>query len=219
MKKQQLDIRFKYKIEPIYTDKPVLITAKNANKKTISSEFIFWDKCSILIWVKIPKQNEGIRNSPANKYVLAHHNGAVNNKDSHTQYFNEFTLRHDTSNHWNISVSDSNANYIDKISLPDNLNEGWHHFFITWDKIKKDLVFQIRTITSDLKESQVFPDRFKFWTEYTNEEKSVTVGAYQSNYAGHYCETELFNLTIYNSFLTDKDSQFKDHISRKPLNI
>jgi len=221
LKKQPINFTFKHKIEPIFTEKPVFITAKSKNKSTISSEFIFWDKCSILIWINIPKQNQGIRNSPTNRYILAHHNGEVKNNNKHSSYLNQFTLRHDTSNNWNISVSDSHAKYMEKkVSLPDSLDEGWHHFFITWDKTKSDLIFQIRNVKGELKESQSFTDRFDNWTEYTNKKNRATVGAFHdTDYEGHYCETELFNLTLVNAFLTEKDTQFKEHLSRKPMNI
>ena len=64
-----------------------------------------------------------------------------------------------------------------------------------------------------------FPDRFKNWTEKTNNKGKITIGAFQSSYAGHYCETQLFNFRIGNRRIKTNSPEFKAHIAKKSISF
>jgi hypothetical protein len=200
----------------LFTDKPFYVNSKKKNRRKMSCDFLFWDSCTIMIWVKIPPKGEGLRNSPSNRYIMGHHTGAVNIHDNHTKFYNQFCLRHNTKNKWSIAISNNQAQYSSPITLEDNLRVGWHHFFITWNTVDNVLKFVIRNKSGEVQAEDLFNNCFDFWVEKLN--NTVTIGTWQGNYEGHYCETNLFNLIVYEDYLNENSKKFRSHIRNIPPN-
>jgi hypothetical protein len=205
----------KFKIPPLFSDKPFEIIYKKRNCRKINSEFILWDKCTIMFWIYIPPKNEGIRNSPSNRYILSHYTGVVNPKDSYTTFYNQFCLRHNTKNKWSIAVSNNQAEYIKPITLDDELLVGWHHFFVAWNTLENELKFLIRDRNGEVRIEDVFDNCFDHWVEKLH--NKVTVGAWQKPSECHYCEAKLYNFLIICEYLNERSRNFKRHLENKPL--
>ncbi|MBP9503276.1 MAG: hypothetical protein KBF17_14035 [Candidatus Promineofilum sp.] len=190
---------------------PLLITASKKNRLKIDSSFLLWEQCTLLLWVLVPPLGQGLRDSPSNRYLCAHHTGSADEKGN--RFFNQFSIRHTVvRERWEVTVSNNQGAYSSHpLKVPDALESGWHHFLIAWDRSEAKAVFLIDGGGggSDLSRSIIssWPDRLS---------EKLTVGAWDSDYDGHYCETKLAHMVLIDSYLDSIDPIVKDHIGRKP---
>lgn len=194
-----------------FTKDPLLISSEKKNRFKIDADFLLWEQCTLMLWVLVPPKGQGLRNSPSNRYILAHNTGE--NEKKKENYFNQFVLRHSISrNNWNISISNNKAQYPPKrISIKDGLEPGWHHFFISWDRTKPKLLF---AIDGGKGGNDLSTSCFAYWPERAAE--NMSVGAWPNDLECHYCKTKLFKLVIYDHYLDINSDPSKEHLSHKP---
>ena len=194
-----------------FIKEPMLISSDKKNRFKIEPDFLLWEQCTLMLWVLVPPKGQGLRDSPSNRYILAHYTGTSDGKKQ--TYINQFALRHTKSrNHWNISISNNKAQYISKrISIQDGLEPGWHHFFIAWDRSEPKLLFAIDGGKSG---NDISKNCFAYWPERTAEKMSV--GAWPNDWEGHYCETKIYQLLIYDRYLDINSEPSKEHLKHKP---
>jgi len=196
-----------------YLQEPLEISAQAKNRLKIESDFLLWAQCTILLWVYVPPKGKGLRNSPSNKYLLAHHTGEANREN--WTYYNQFVLRHTSvRERWEVQFSNGKKppQYPDEyLTIGDGLEVGWHQFMIAWDNEKPKLTF---TIDGGKGGNDLSTSYRPFWVEELDEK--VTVGAWVTDWEGHYCETKLFQLLILDNFLDVTDSIVKEHLKLKP---
>lgn len=186
------------------------ISSKNSNRLRIASDFLFWEKCTIVMWVDVPPKGTALRNAPNNRYLLAHNTGVASTGTDH--YNNQFCLRYSLHGTWEIACSNGKADYLPRpISIADGLEPGWHHFLIAWDRRNPQLVMHIDGSRGG---SAISTSCFDYWPENRSDE--VSVGAWTSEWAGHYCETRLAEIWITDDMLSSTDLAIKEHQKRKP---
>jgi hypothetical protein len=113
------------------------------NPLKISAEFLLWSECTVMLWVQVSPKGQGLRDSPHNRYLLAHHTGQGEVKLGET-YKNQFVLRHSSMRHrWEFLTSNGSARYGNSLVAKDGLEPGWHHFLISWDRTRPRTVLLI----------------------------------------------------------------------------
>ena len=170
------------------------------------------DLCSIMIWVKVPPKGEGLRSLKSNKYIIAHTTGAVNERG--WPYNNRFSLGLMSSGCWEVRVSNNCAEQDCEVSIgfADVLDSGWHHFMIAWDRSQPIIEFIIDGGKSgkDLAKETFF----SHWpTQLTDK---VIIGGWASENECFYCETELYQLLIYNKYIDTDSEEYKNHKKKQP---
>ena len=186
-----------------FYDNSIWISATKKNKQVIDAQFIKWDECTLLLWVYVPPKGEGFRDAPHNRYLLAHHTGDAESLEN----FNAFALRYSKSNTWDFSISNSKPKYLPTpIKMEDGLEPGWHHFMISWDRLRPELNIYIDLGKCGNYRSTTF---LSFWPEKISE--NVTIGAWVSGYDSSYCETKLHSLWICKKYLTPENEIVRQH--------
>lgn len=192
-----------------YFPEPRLISSDKKNQRKIDSQFLFWEKCTIMMWVLVPPEGEGLRDSPDYRFLLGHHTGRIEDRYA---YYNQFSLHRNSENAWEVTFSNNEGEYTSSpLLIADRLDTGWHHFLVAWDRSShnSELVFAIdggrRNDIS--KSTDCWPERL---------EDKVCVGAWMNDWHGNYCETKLYQLLIFDDFLEVTDSATKKHLKQKP---
>ena len=72
------------------------ISSVTKNLRQRDSSFLSWPKCSIMVWVLVPPQGQGLRDAPHYRYLFAH----ITNDPRETQQCNLFALRYTPQKHW-----------------------------------------------------------------------------------------------------------------------
>lgn len=192
-----------------YLDEPLKITVTQRNRRRISSDFLLWERCTLVLWVFVSPRGEGLRRDGAtSRYLLAHYTSALPTK-SYTDFF---CLRYSEKKTWEIRSADGKGSPPTKrIELTDGLPTGWHHFMIAWDKQEQILAFQI----NGSKGPNTLPkDAIQFLPEKAAQE--VTVGGWVGDNEDSYCETSLFGLWMVDEYLESTHPAVKEHLSHKP---
>ncbi|HXD11710.1 MAG TPA: hypothetical protein VN653_16715 [Anaerolineales bacterium] len=186
----------------------ISISASQKNNQHIAADFIQWDECTLMLWVYIPQQGEGLRDANKNRCLFSHTTG-------HTEAwadFNGFTLRHNDNKHWHFSFSDDQARHAPQgILIEDGLEPGWHHFLIQWDKLKPELRLLIdKGICGNARLSTFL----SYWPEKNAD--NITIGSWETGAVDTYCETKLLSLWICNKYLEIDDELLSMHYSKQP---
>lgn len=58
-----------------YLRDSLIISSARMNPLKISGEFLLWSECTVMLWVQVSPKGQGLRDSPNNRYLLAHHTG------------------------------------------------------------------------------------------------------------------------------------------------
>lgn len=189
-----------------YFDESIWISANRKNKQLIPSDFIQWDECTVMVWVYIPQQGEGLRDSYRNRCLFSHTTGHTENWAN----FNGFTLRHNEYNQWHFSFSNGKAKYSSsRVIIEDGLEPGWHHFILQWNKLLPELKL---LIDKGVNGNARIGSFLSYWPEKNAE--NLTVGAWESGEPKSYCETKLLSLWISNKYLSVDDELVSSHFSR-----
>lgn len=207
---QQYRSLYKTSSKSYFQKEPQLITSSNMNRLKIESGFLLWEKCTLVMWVLVPPKGQGFRDSPSNRYLLAHHTGNADEKG--IRFHNQFCVRHSsTRKRWEVTFSDNNAEYTSApLAIADGVTTGWHHFMISWDRNKPRIEFKI----DDGKSGNDFANSLSNWPEKAVDNASV--GAWMSDWGGHYCETQIYQFLIFDDYLESTDSVIRQHINNKP---
>ena len=195
-----------------FEDAPVFIGSNSNRIFYIPSDFILWEKCTIMLWVLVSPYGDGIRKDSYSSYLLAHHTGKTGDK----KYYNQFSLRYSPDYQlWVLMISNQNATYYSHISIPDDpsLSPAWHHFMISWDRSEDKILFCIDGGKQIEVVQQAFP--FNYWPMESF--SRVSVGSWLSPFIENFCDTELYNMTISNDFLTPDDELVKNHFDNMPI--
>jgi hypothetical protein len=189
-------------------DDSIFISSTRKNKQLVGADFILWDECTLMFWIFVPPQGQGLRDSNTNRCLFSHttgHNEKWNN-------FNGFTLRHNEKREWHFSFTNDKANYPPKpMIIEDGLEAGWHQIIIAWNKLLPELQFLIDKGIGGNARSPIF---LSFWPERTA--ANVTIGAWETGDPKSYCETKLLSLWICNKYLPIDSELVNAHFSLKP---
>lgn len=202
----------KSKVASVYSyfDEPLLISSDQKNMCKIYSDFILWEKCTFMLWILVPPKGEGLRNAPSNRYILSHYTSQASEEDQ--TYYNQFCFRYTLSDKWQVTFSNNKVEYPSKTpQVLDGLTPGWHHFLVAWDRAVPKIILQI---DGGKHGRDISTSSFTSWPEKLAD--SATIGAWVTNWAGHYCETKLFSLKIFDEFFESTDSVVKEHLKLKP---
>jgi len=192
-----------------YLDDSLFVSSEKLNPLKISADFLLWPKCTVMLWVWVPPKGKGLRDSPNNRYLFAHHTGKTD--DDRDAYKNQFVLRHSRShNRWEFLTSNGSAEYGNSLNAKDGLEPGWHHFLIAWDRPRSKTIFLIDGASGGSDVSNV---SFRHWPE---EGDKLFVGTWVSEWEGHFCETKLLQLRIFDDFLTGNDTPVQEQLLLKP---
>jgi len=192
-----------------YLKDPLIISSARMNPLKISADFMLWSECTVMLWVQVPPKGQGLRDSPNNRYLLAHHTGKAEQKNE--AYRNQFVLRHSSTHHrWEFLTSDGSAKYGSSLVANDGLEPGWHHFLISWDRTRPRTVFLIDGGSGG---SDVSNASFERWPEQVDK---LFVGTWVSEWSGHFCEARLLQLNIFDRFLTANAPEVRDSLRLKP---
>lgn len=199
-----------------YLSEPIEILSRTKNRIRIDSDFLLWEKCTIVLWVYVQPQGEGLRNSPDHRYLIAHNTGEIKVEgEKWPRYFNQFALRHaSTRGKWELKFSNAKAPpeyYPNGLIIGDGLLEGWHQFVISWNHDKPKIMLFIDGGKSgqDLSTSYL-----PYWPKEIDQ--NITIGAWTNDYSGHYCETRLAHIWIVDEFLEEDNIVIKEHLKLKP---
>ncbi len=146
----------------------------------------------ISIWVYLDPFGNGIRRLVNNRYILSHDtNSGLHTEDD--RYLNVFSLSRGPKSYdppeghyWKIWITNGegeswSAKYRDSIDL----QVGWHHFLVRWDKGKPLIELLIDGLTVI-----EYPDYLNCWpTEYTT---NLLIGTWTSGWKDHYVDTYLW---------------------------
>jgi len=202
--------QFEELIKRSYLDEPLLISFAKKNRLKIPSDFLYWQQCTIMMWVLVPPRGQGLRDSPSNRYLLAHHTGKTNS-ENHT-YFNHFSLEHSAGRVWRVRFSNDKAEYPNPpLLIQDGLDPGWHQFLIAWDRSEPKIVFLIDAGRSG---NDYLTSFSKNWPERLAD--NLTVGTWVIDMECHNSEAKLFKLSIFDRFLESTDSAVKTHFLLRP---
>jgi len=190
-----------------YLDQPTLIAASKMNPVKIESSFILWSECTVMLWVLVPPKGMGLRDSPSNRYLLAHHTGDAEAKNA---YKNQFCLRHSGSARWEFQCSNEKAEYGRALTITDGLEPGWHHLMVAWDR---SVLRQVFVIDGGEGGNDLSQSSFESWPQRLA--AKVYVGTWVSEWHGHFAETKLYDLVVLNRFVTSGDLDVKEHLARK----
>lgn len=192
-----------------HLDAPIEISASRENRQKIESSFLLWPECSIMMWVWVPPKGQGLRDSPSNRYLLAHHTGEGEQKDS---YRNQFALRHSSArSRWELQTSNGKAEYGRSLAVKDGLEPGWHHFAMSWDRSARK---QLMLVDGGDAGNDLLLNGFGHWPEQVAD--AVVVGGWVSGWHGHYCQTRICELLIFDRFLAQGDDAIRNHMRSKP---
>lgn len=192
------------------TLQPQEINGETKNRITIAGDFLLWEKCTILIWVWVTPKGVDLRDAPSNRYILAHHTGFANREKE--TFKNQFCFRYSLRKAWQVTFSNEGGEYPNRpLNIDDALETGWHQFLISWDKTKPSLRL---LIDGGKNGSDLITSSLKSWPEKIGD--NVIVGAWPSNWDGHYCNTKIYLLQIINDCLLATDKVVIDHYQRKP---
>lgn len=163
-----------------------------------------------MLWVLVPPKGEGLRNSPNNRYLLAHHTGKNQEKLKET-YNNQFVLRHSSNhNRWEFLTSNGAAEYGNSLVAKDGLEPGWHHFLISWARTRPKIALLIDGGSGG---SDVSNAAFGHWPVRVDR---LFVGTWPNEWHGHFCDTKLLHLRIFDRFLVVNDLEVQEQLRLKP---
>jgi hypothetical protein len=194
-------------------EEPVEFLGELGNRFPINSDFLDWEKATVLLWVKIPPLGQGLRDNKSNKYILAHNTGVDHERG--WPYNNRFSLgRFLDPGYWAVTISRNNAEEEKEQTLgfDDHLEPGWHQFMISWDRSKKNMEF---IIDGSFTKKEFAPkDMLNHWpVQLTGK---VYVGAWTTDWENFYCDTFLYLLEIFDDFLDTDSKEVKEHKRKKP---
>lgn len=192
-----------------FSEKPLKITADRKNKFPIPSDFLQWEKCTIIFWANIPPKGKGIRCKDTYRYFISHYTDIVNPEQG-WPYYNRFSVGYTPQESWLLGVSSSTSD--EKfLWIDDGLDPGWHQFYISWDRSQP-----IVEIAIDDGEGgkQFSSEMLSAWPDKLAEK--VWLGSWATNWEGGYCETELFKTVIYKQYFPLGSNVVKLHASKKP---
>lgn len=181
----------------------------------VDSVFLRWPECSILLWVDVPPKGERLRHTTGDhsRYLLSHQRGGWNKEN--LQWGNMFSLRYSHGGQWQVVISNTEAEgLILRLGNSDPLSSGWHHFHISWDVRKQELVAWIDGGTV----ARVLAKSFQGnWPE--NFAPTVAVGAFSmtdNDYRDYYCDTVLYKLVITPEALAPNHALVTEHRRMTP---
>lgn len=186
------------KIGEIYSgfQQPTLISAERNNRLKIKSSFLLGEEGTLMFWLFVPTKGEKLRDSKFNRYVFSHQTGA-NFVEATKQWVNLFCFRY-SSGYWQVVFSDNAAvTSPNTINLEDKLSTGWHHFLITWNKSKSELLFLI----DGGKSSSKIISPITNWPEKLNPEFTIGSWTMDKGWEDRYCETQIYRFKIHEQFL------------------
>lgn len=178
---------------------PKTVSYGISNHPKISSSFLGWEQCTLMLWAYIPQKGQDLRKGDNYRYLLSHR---ANEAPNNTEDRNVFALRYFPSkeNQWGVWISNNRGERFD-LNVRDVLEGGWHHFLIAWDHSKPKLVFQIDLGEGGEKDSNLYSS---CWPE--PEEEGVVVGSWvdypSPPFEDSYCETCIYLVQIFPAFLS-----------------
>lgn len=188
-------------------DEPTWISSERRNQVPISSEFLKYDRCTILFNILLPSKGEGLRTAPHNKYVVAHRFGKVGEND-----VNVFGVKYSMRNCWEITFSNNKGENVKKyLRIVDGQEPGWHQFVISWDRNKPEIQFQIIGISNNSRWADRLENYLNNWPERFDESALIGCWASQTPYADSYIETKIANFWICNDYLGINHSIVQEH--------
>jgi hypothetical protein len=193
-----------------YLQNPLPISAERLNAFKIDPAFLLWPECTLMLWVLVPPKAQGLRDSPSNRYILAHHTGEAERKDT---FRNQFAFRHSSARgRWEVETSNGKADYPSRpLFVRDGLEPGWHHFLIAWDRGARK---QLLLIDGGTGGNDLSSGSFNCWPQ--NVADNVVVGSWVSSWAGHYCETTVGPLMIFDKYLSETSVELRNHLATRP---
>jgi hypothetical protein len=193
---------------------PLHISSDKYNHQFISAKFFDWEKCSIMLWIYIPPQGECIRSGKKNSYIISHIKGDTESKLQQ----NLFAVRYSPSKNWElVFTNEKGAEEPESIAIKDGLSDGWHHFLVSWDKIKHSIRFCIDGGKSGENISRTSMNK---WV--TNHADNVVLGAWVPSqkspepYPESYCNTMIKDVWICERFIENSDRFLSMHMKLKP---
>jgi hypothetical protein len=210
MTTKQIDPRIKKHLET-----PTLITNASKNALKINSDFLTFEKCSVLIHVLIPEKGKTKPLPFLTKFLIGHPGTSIETGRDEYGYvtsdtFDLFIVRQN-SNGWQLTMSNHEGRWLYPfLNIPDRTKPGWHQFAIVWDRTKPLLTFYIHGKNG----GSVSTSNLQFWPSQLG--KTVSIGATfnpqeDSFYDGTYIETELAHLWIVPDFLTTDHPTILNH--------
>jgi len=186
------------------------ITAERKNRQHIDGTFLGWRQCTLMLWVLIPPEGEGLRKAPDYRYILAHQT----NDSTESENRNFFALRYTPDEHWQVAFTNEHAQYPpESLVIPDGLQAGWHHFQIRWDHSKPEIVFRIDEGRNGDNRSTTY---LTYWPK--RQAQNVMIGAWITTdpYSSSYCETTLYELQLFSDYLEPNDKRIRNHLKLDP---
>jgi hypothetical protein len=186
-----------------YLERSSWISSTRRNELRIGSDFLLWDQCTLMLWVLVPPLGAGLRDAPHYRYLVAHHTGDAED----LQNYNAFALRYTPDHHWEVVFSNNKAQYAaEALRIDDRLEPGWHHFLITWDRLKPELLFLIDRGRRGGNRSEIF---LAYWPERLSE--NAVLGAWMPAYEESYCDTKLWHVWICDRYVRPTDPIAEGH--------
>lgn len=193
-----------------YLEDPLMVLSSRKNQKRIESDFLTFERATLLMWVRVPPVGQALRDSPSHRYLVAHNTGEKEPKEGY--YRNQFSLRHSSRRgRWELTLSNDNAEYHEGLFIGDGLEEGWHHFMISWDHKKPLIRLHIDADAGGSSVSTSYLPNFP-----TKLAGNVSIGSWTSDWAGHYAETMIARVWVVNSALSVADEIVKEHFAYRP---
>jgi hypothetical protein len=190
------------------------ITTSQKNHQSFPAAFLGWPQGTIMLWVLVSPEGQGLRDAPKHyRYLLAHQT----NDPNQTRNRNLFTLRYCADRQWQVRLRNDQGGNEFALDIPDGLQPGWHHFLIAWDHSKPEVVFRIDDGHHGENRSNRY---YSHWPEKQSD--NIVVGAWvpppdrPDPFPESYCNTMISKLWISDRFLSSEHFCVKLHRRLRP---
>lgn len=183
------------------------INSIKKNSYKTSSEFIMWEQGTVMCWVYVNPEGEGIRDRQNNHYILGH----ITKAESNSIYYNRFSigcLGKSNPKRWEVTLTNNKAEQ-STLPIQDKLVTGWHHFMCSWNRKKNEMNFLI----DKGEKGNNFSQSMMYWPEKAGDK--LVIGAWASDHEGHYCNTKIAFPEIINKYLSHDSPEVIDNYAKK----
>lgn len=193
--------------------KPLFINSNQHNHKPLDAKFLDFEKCTLMLWVFVPEQGNALRSGVENSYLISHMTDGVGEIQR-----NLFAIRYSPARKWElVFTNEIGSKNPQSLSIDDSLSVGWHHFWVSWDKLNSLIKFSIDGGINGEAEDASFIDNF-----VNRHTRNATVGSWLTTetnaypYQESYCNTYIKDLWICERIVEPGSRLFNAHMKLKP---
>lgn len=186
---------------------PELVTAKSATCPELRADFLLGRSATIVLGVLVQERGEGLRNTPEYRYVLAHSTGRLTGWNFGNLFCVRYAGKHGA---WQLLFTNQHGQG-KTLSIADSLPSGWHQLAVAWSPTGGYMAWD----NSKGMRETFDPGALSRWPQGIA--PTVSLGCFHGGEgtalaAHHFCETKLWKLKVYPTFLPVGHSVLEQHL-------